>query len=110
MTAETKAPPEWPPFVRNFVLPFLHSTALRPVLIAILGHVALVWALTLLQALDGFGLEDVASLFLCGAISAFPVIEEIRIDRRLGAVTATVMGSWVMGIVMAGVMRGTGVM
>lgn len=110
MTVETKAAPAWPAWVQNFVLPFLHSAPLRPVLIAMLGHVALVWALTLLQALDGFGLEDVASLFLCGAISAFPVIEELRIDRRPGAVTATVLASWGMGIVMAGVMRWTGVM
>ena len=110
MTSETKAPPEWPPFVRDFVLPFLHSTALRPVLIAILGHVALLWALTMLRVLDGPRLEDLSLVFLGVAVSAFPIIEELRIDRRPGAVTASVVASWGMGIVMAGVMRGTGVM
>ncbi len=110
MTAEVKAPPEWPLFVRNFVFPFLHSGPLRPVLIAMLGHVGLLLALTILRALDGFLLEDVAMMFLCVAVSAFPIIEELRIDRRLGAVAATVAVAWVMGVVIAVVMRWAGVM
>lgn len=110
MSAEAKARPEWPPFVRNFVFPFLHSAPLRPVLLAMLGHVALLLALTLLRALDGFHLEDLSMVFLCVAVSVFPIIEELRIDRRLGAVTATVAASWGMGIVIAAVMRWAGVM
>lgn len=110
MTAEAKPRPEWPMFVQNFVFPFLHSAPLRPVLIAMLGHVALLLALAILRVFDGFGLEDVSILFLCVAGSAFPIIEEVRIDRRLGAVTATVLVSWLMGFVIAGVMRWAGVM
>ena len=110
MTAAEKAPPEWPYFVKNFVFPFLHSAPLRPVLIAMLGHVALLLALVILRVLDGFLLEDLATLFLCVAVSGLPIVEELRIDRRLGAVTATVGASWAMGIVVAGVMRWAGVM
>lgn len=110
MTAEAKARPEWPMWVRTFVLPFLQSAPLRPVLIAMLGHVALLLALTILRVFDGFRLEDVSMLFLCVAVSAFPIIEELRIDRRPGAVAGTVVASWVMGFVIAGVMRWAGVM
>ena len=74
--AEAKAPPEWPSFVKNFVFPFLHNTALRPVLIAMLGHVALLLALVILRVLDGFLLEDLSMLFLSVAVSAFPIIEQ----------------------------------
>ena len=102
--------PEWSPFVRDFVFPFLHSEPLRPVLIAMLGHVALAWALAILRVADGFFPEDIAMLFMCVAISGAPIFEELRIERRPRAITATVAVSWVMGLVVAGVMRWAGVM
>jgi hypothetical protein len=106
----TEPRPEWPSFVRDFVFPFLHSEPLRPVLIAMLGHVALAWALVILRVADGFYPENLASLFVCVALSGAPIFEELRIERRPRALTATVLVSWVMGFAVAGAMRWTGVM
>jgi hypothetical protein len=87
--------------VERWVLPFLHNGHLRPVVIAILGHVGLAIALPLLAFARSGRSDDGAVLLGVAALTWLPAFAEWRIERRAGAMTVVVLGAWFFGLIIA---------
>jgi hypothetical protein len=99
----------WPPWVEQWVLPFIRESGLWPVLVALLGHVLVLIAPLLLALWRGNPGASVpltvlilASFWLCKT--------EHEANGRLGAVTGVVLGSWLASAGLAWVAHTTGVL
>ncbi len=95
------SPRSWPPFVDKWVFPFLRNGHLRPVVIAIVGHFSVAIALPVLAAVRSGTQRDFSVVFVVAAVTWFPAFSEWWIDRRLGPVTACVVGAWAGAAVIA---------
>lgn len=93
--------PRWPGPVENWVLPFLRNGHLRPVVIAILGHVAILMALPLLATWRTGRPDEGAVLFLLVMLTGLPMWSEWRIERRAGPFTACVLSAWAGAVIIA---------
>jgi len=85
--------PQWPRWVRVWVLPFIRDPALRPILLVILGHVALFQALAILSVLRHEGAFR-ALVLLMGSVLLLGW--EFRISGRPREVSACVVLTWVV--------------
>ncbi|MCB9693361.1 MAG: hypothetical protein H6736_16230 [Alphaproteobacteria bacterium] len=99
----------WPPFVRQWVLPFVEDAGLVPVLVALLGH-AMVIIGPLLLAL-GRG-NPGASIPLTPLIllSYWLCRTEHEDSGRLGGVTLSVVLTWVASLGFAWLAARTGIL
>lgn len=93
----SRPPPEWSPWVVRWVFPFLRNPHLRPVVIAILGHVGVAVALPILAFARSGRSDDGAVLFAVVAVTLFPAMSEWWIERRAGPLTACVVVAWIFG-------------
>ena len=93
------APGIWPPWVEQWVMPFLEESGLWPVLFAILGHVVIVVA-PLLVALGRGGLPVALPLTLLILISGWLCKTEFQ-GRGIGPVTIAVGLTWLASIGLA---------
>lgn len=91
-----ESPPDWPPWVRRVVLPYLNDSALWPVTFAILAHIALLEALVVLLAWRSGTPLAIGFLILNIVVTCNPARLEWRYDRRAGPVTVTVVLLWMM--------------
>ena len=94
-------PPSWPPWVQEWVLPYLSEPALWPVLVALLGHVVVV-IVPLMLAVARHG-SVAAALALVGLLggSVAVVRWEWRVHGRPSGVTVAVLSTWLMSLVSA---------
>lgn len=93
--------PRWPPWVEDWVLPYVTEPALWPVLLALLGHVVVVIAPLVLAVARTGSLYAVAGLVVLAAVSAVFVRWELRVRGRPSAVTGAVVGTWIVSLVSA---------
>jgi len=91
-------PPAWPPWVQEWVLPYLAEPALWPVLLALLGHVVVVIAPLVLAVARTGSPWAVAGLVALAAVSGWLVRWEWRVRGRPGAVSLTVAATWGVGL------------
>lgn len=91
----------WPPWVDQWVMPFIEDTGLWPVLVAFIGHVVVLIAPTLLMAWRNWNALAFAPVFLLAAISGWFLHLDLARGRGPGSVTATVLLTWVLGVVVA---------
>jgi len=98
---DAAAPPAWPLWVEEWVLPYLREPALWPVLLALLGHVVVVIApLCLAVARTGSGWA-LLGLLMLAAGSAWLCRWELSVRGRPGSVAATVGLTWLVSLVSA---------
>ena len=101
-------PPGWPDWVETWVLPYVRDEALWPVLVALLGHVVVIFAPLVLYvvrtrsptALGALSLLVLASVGLVG-------FETVRF-RRPGGVTLVVLATWAVSLGLAWLADRTG--
>lgn len=104
-------PPEderWPPWVENFVLPFVYVHGLRAVLGILLAHVSLAIVLVLLPVIRSFDLIALGGLFALFMFSLTVVQAELRIRKRPAEFCAMLGISWAVAIVAALLLKDTG--
>lgn len=103
-------PTGWPEWVETWVMPYLEESALWPVLIALLGHVVLLFAVMILafarslNPLAGFGV----GLLVLGSVDL--VRNERAAMGRLGRVTWTVVLTWLASLLTAWGLGSVGVL
>ena len=85
--------PGWPRWVRTWVLPFMEDSALWPIWLVVLGHIALVEALALLSAIRGEGVWALVGFLLC---SVSLLVMEFRLSDRPAGVSASVGATWLV--------------
>lgn len=84
----------WPAWIEQWVIPYVREPALRPVLIALLGHVVVVLVpLLLAVARTGDGWA-VALLVASAALTLAALVVELRALRRPGAVALAALACW----------------
>jgi len=96
--------------VKDFVLPYLHEISLLPVLFALLGHVMIVVALVMVNAVRDQFLPAWGALFVLGAVSFGLMRFEFRVRRRPGAIAWAVLGTWIVSGIVAVIAGTTGVL
>ena len=99
-TAEDDAR-DWPPWFRRTVLPYLSSSPLWPVLAAILGHVVVVVAIAMLEAVRQRSAGAIATLVGLVALSAAAIRFEVRHRSRPGALSLVVLLTWLVTVAVA---------
>jgi hypothetical protein len=85
---------KWPAWIEQWVLPYVREPVLRPVLIALLGHVVVVLVPVLLAVVrtrDGWAMGLLGAAL---ALTAWAVWTELRAIGRPGAVALTAAASW----------------
>ncbi len=100
-TEEREIDPDagWPPFVAQWVLPYVRDSMLWPVLLALLGHLwVALGGLMVSSVRDG---DNRAQRWLVGVavLSLVPIATELRAIRRPGGLTVVVVGSWVLAAI-----------
>jgi hypothetical protein len=100
---EPPPPPDtaWPPFLAEWVLPYLREPALMPVLLALLGHVVVVLAPLMLAVWRVHSVEAALLLLLVAGGSVFPLRWECLDEGRPGGVSATVVLTWLASVAAA---------
>jgi len=107
------APPTdsgWPPWVEEWVLPFIEDSGLWPVLFALLGHVVVLVAPVLLVAWRSRSGAGLAPLVLLVGLSVWLVRLDLARRRGIGPLSAMVGLVWVAGVGLAAVCEHTGVL
>ena len=72
-------------------MPFFRERALWPVLVAILGHVMMLFALAVLEVWRGTGFW---AALVSVALTAGIAVWEVRIQGRPGALALSLAGTW----------------
>lgn len=85
----------WPVWVETWVLPYVREPVLWPVLIAILGHVVVLFALGALNVWRG---ESWTAAVLSVAFTVGSVGWEYRVMRRPGPIAAWIALTWLVSI------------
>ncbi|MBX2798289.1 MAG: hypothetical protein KTR31_11485 [Myxococcales bacterium] len=109
MSEEAPAPPAWPAWVEEWVLPYLHNRALWPVWFAILGHVVVVLAGLMLLGWRGTTDGWVLTAVLLAASAALTV-QEVRVSGRLGGVALSLGLLWLTSVGLAVLAEQTGIL
>lgn len=99
-----RSPPA-PSWFEVWVLPYAREPVLWPVLLAILGHVVLLFAIGLLDLWRG---EGFGAAVLSVALTLALVGWEVRVARRPGALSISIALTWVAGVVLAVFSQRTG--
>lgn len=102
-------PPGWPVWIENWVLPYARDSALRPVLLAILGHVVVVLAPLVLYVVRSGSGRATGILAALTLVSVGLVGFETVRFRRPGAVTVVVLCTWATSLGLAWLADRTGV-
>ncbi len=90
------------PWVERFVLPFVEDSSLWPVLAAIIGHVAVLMAMPMINVWRDGDLVSAGALIVlavgpCGAVMQW----EWKKERKPGPLTWTILITWGTALVMA---------
>lgn len=98
----------WPPWVKQWVLPYVQETGLLPVLMAILGHVVVILAPLMLAIARG---ATAAALPLTVLVmgSFWLCKTDFEENGRPAGVTFTVVSVWIASAALAYVAGTTGV-
>jgi hypothetical protein len=100
---ENEAAEPWPRWAQRTVLPFLRDPGLRPVLLAILGHLAVVFTPVILSVVRSRNPLSGAALL----VFLFGSFELIRLEKkcrgRFSLLTASVIGTWVVACILAAI-------
>lgn len=108
METETEIEGGWPPWVEQWVLPYVRDSGLWPVLVALLGHVIVVIAPLMLSLYRGF-LPSFLPLFFLTIFSGYCCFLDFQRRRRPGIVTALVGVVWALSAGLAWLAHTTGV-
>lgn len=106
---DSRPAPGWPDWVEQWVLPYLREPVLLPVLIALLGHVVVGLSPLMLAVWRTGNPAAIAALALLSAASVGLSLFEARSQRRPGAVTLTIAGTWLASVGVAVLAERTGV-
>jgi len=87
-------PPDWPPWVKNWILPYIQEPTLWPVLFALLGHVVVIIAPMMLFVQRHGSVKSLIGLCLMAFVSAAFIRFELKYRRRPGGVSFTVLLTW----------------
>ncbi len=96
------APPEpGPPrYIAKGILPFTDSS-LWAVLFAFVAHIATFLAVVMLKLYRDHSVAGAAVLAVLLVLSTVPIRDELAWRKRLGIVTALVLGTWTLGVTLA---------
>ena len=89
--------PEWPPWFKNWVLPYVTESLLWPILIVIWLHFLLLLAVVMVIATTGNVYLGLALGSLLLSLSGRLVWLEIQVKRRPGGLTLFVVVTWLSG-------------
>jgi len=102
MDATTRAdPPDWPPWVRTWILPYIQETTLWPVLFALLGHVVVLIAPMMLFVHRHHSINSIVVLSVLALGSVALIRFEIKYRRLPGGVTLTIALTWLSSAALA---------
>ena len=87
-------PREWPPWVKNWVIPYVSEELLWPVLFAVWAHFVMAIAVVLVFAWRDNPYLGAALAFLLLSGSGRMVWFELQVKRRPGWVLASVICTW----------------
>ena len=100
--------PRWPAWLEHSVMPYVRDPALRPVLVAVLGHVSIALApLLLVVWRTGSTAAGVAAVGIAIASIAAIGLELARF-RRPGGVTVALVATWGAAVLIAWIAERTG--
>lgn len=106
---KSEQPDDYSEWVETWVLPYIDDWSLWPVLVALLGHVAVMISPLVLMAWRTMHPAVFMVVFVLLSISGHIIITERRIRGHLGGITAAVVLLWTMACTLAGVAEWTGV-
>jgi hypothetical protein len=101
-TPSANEPPGWPPWVKRVLL-YANEPALWPVLFAIIGHVVVVLAPLLLAVFRDRFMPAGAILFVFVSTTLALINSERRATGSLGALTGTLVVTWSLAVLIAGI-------
>jgi hypothetical protein len=99
----------WPPWVEQWVLPYVDDIALWPVLFALLGHVAVILVPLMVQVIRNQSLPALGVLGVLLWNTSLIVRMELRATGRPGRLTAAMVLTWVASLPLAWWTESTGV-
>jgi hypothetical protein len=91
----------WPPWVEQWVLPYVDDIALWPVLVALLGHVAVILVPLMVQVIRNQSIPALGVLAMLAWNSWLVVRMELRAIGRAGRLTAAMLGTWTISLPLA---------
>jgi len=91
----------WPPFIAQWVLPYLKEPTLLPVTLALLGHVVVVLAPLMLMLWRVGSLWAAVLLIAAAALSSFPIRWEWLDEGGPRGVSAVVVLTWLASVAAA---------
>ncbi|MDH3210981.1 MAG: hypothetical protein OEM05_00680 [Myxococcales bacterium] len=89
------------PWAERWLLPFVHDSTLWPVLLVVIGHAAAFLAPALLLAVRDRRLAAQAAVLILAALTVTSVWQEVRQQRRPGALNGVILCVWLLGGVLA---------
>ncbi|MEZ4316934.1 MAG: hypothetical protein R3F61_05510 [Myxococcota bacterium] len=101
-TPALESPAGWPPWVQQWVMPFLQESGLWPVLVAILGHVVILIA-PMLAALSRGNRAMSLPITVVVMVSFWLCRTEYEATGRLRGVTLVVVLVWLASIALGAV-------
>lgn len=100
--------PRWPEWIEQSAMPYLRDPALRPVLVAVLGHVAVALAPLLLYAWRNGSVAAAGASVVVAVASVGAIGFEVARFRRPGGVTVSVLATWAASMLVAWIALRTG--
>jgi hypothetical protein len=89
------------PWAERWLLPFVHDSTLWPVLLVLIGHAAALLAPALLLAVRDRRLAAQGAVLVLAALTVTSVGQQVRRQRRLGALNAVILCVWLLGVALA---------
>ena len=97
---QTPAPqerPDWPPWFKNWVLPYISDSLLWPILFVVWAHAVLGLAVVVVISFTGNLFLGLALCSVLLSVSGRLVWFEIQVRRRPGGLTAFLLVTWIAG-------------